>query len=286
MKKILIKTGDGYEIAATLYEPTGAPSKAVIVVCAMGVPQRFYQAFCEWLAEKGCVAMTFDYRGMGESRRGSLRGLAADVMTWAEIDSAAALSHLAAITDDLPISWLGHSLGGQTFGFTLAAVESAVAKRVTRVSYLAAGAGYWRENAAPTKRKSWVFWFVLGPLLTPLFGYWPGGRLGIVGDLPRGVFWQWRAWCLNREYAVGVLPPKYRAAARDVSVPIHCISFTDDEMMSFENIESLKSIYSSQSLTAKRFTPNELGVARVGHFGAFRSQLRESLWERHVWPSL
>jgi predicted alpha/beta hydrolase len=25
-----------------------------------------------------------------------------------------------------------------------------------------------------------------------------------VGDLPRGVMAQWRRWCLNREYVVGV----------------------------------------------------------------------------------
>ncbi|TAG01533.1 MAG: alpha/beta fold hydrolase [Betaproteobacteria bacterium] len=191
MKTISIQTSDGHRLNATLYEPLpslGAPSKAVLVVCAMGVPQRFYRALCEWLSDRGCLAMTFDYRGMGLSRQGSLRDLSADILTWAENDTAAALTHLAKLSGDTPITWLGHSLGGQIFAFALNAVSPDIAARVKRVSYLAAGSGYWRENAAPTKRRSWLFWFVLGPVLTPLFGYWPGAKLGIVGDLPRGVF--------------------------------------------------------------------------------------------------
>lgn len=32
-------------------------------------------------------------------------------------------------------------------------------------------------------------------LLTPMFGYFPGKRLGMVGDLPPGVIRQWTRWC-------------------------------------------------------------------------------------------
>ena len=56
---------------------------------AMGVPQSFYAAFARWLAAEGFHAATFDYRGMGRSRRGSLRDVEADILTWAEQDTAA-----------------------------------------------------------------------------------------------------------------------------------------------------------------------------------------------------
>ncbi|TAG01532.1 MAG: hypothetical protein EAZ43_11135 [Betaproteobacteria bacterium] len=74
--------------------------------------------------------------------------------------------------------------------------------------------------------------------------------------------------------------------AKSLAIPIHCISFTDDEMMSLENIESLKNCYPTERMSSLRLTPGELGVKRVGHFGAFRAQLRDSLWERYVWPTL
>jgi predicted alpha/beta hydrolase len=158
-------------------------------------------------------------------------------------------------------------------------VDQQVAARVRKFTYIAAGSGYWLENAPPTKRRSWIFWFVLGPLLTPLFGYWPGARLGIVGDLPKGVFYQWKAWCMNHEYAVGVLPEKYRRLASDIKVPVTAISFTDDEMMSEENIKSLMAIYPQKAMRGLRYAPKELDVARIGHFGAFRKEMRAPLWE-------
>ena len=301
MENTSFKTKDGCQLTGVIYrpdkpsdssvvsatEPSVVHQKgAVLMVCAMGVPQSFYRAFCQWLAERGYVAMTFDFRGMGRSRQQSLRQLDADVMTWAELDAVAALEHLAATIPDLPITWLGHSLGGQIYAFTLNQVDAAVAARVKKFSYIAAGSGYWLENAAPTKRISWLFWFVLGPVLTPLFGYWPGARLGIVGDLPKGVFYQWRAWCLNRDYAVGVLPAKYRALAANVPVPITVISFTDDELMSEKNILSLQTTYPQHSLKALRFKPEDLGVKWIGHFGAFRNEMRTPIWERVVLAEL
>ena len=290
MELINFTAKDGYCLCGVLYRPQVAamcpqshPKGAVLLVCAVGVTQSFYRPFCAWLADCGYVAMTFDYRGMGQSGNGSLRQLNANVMTWAEHDAASALEHLAArVPTEVPITWLGHSLGGQIYAFALDQVAPAVAARVKKFTYIAAGSGYWRENAAPTRRRSWLFWFVLGPLLTPLFGYWPGARLGIVGDLPKDVFYQWRAWCMNREYAVGALPPKYRSLSASVVVPITSISFTDDELMSEKNIAGLCSTYPQRQLKSLRFMPQDLGVKRIGHFGAFRKEMREPLWERVV----
>ena len=266
-----------------------APLKgAVLLVCAMGVPQTLYRAFCEWPAERGFVAMTFDYRGLGQSRTTNLRNVKADVMTRAEQDTAAALEYLATTVPDVEvrITWFGHSLGGQIYAFTLDRVGPAVKARVKKFANIAAGSGYWLEHALPTKRRSRLFWFVLGPLLTPLFGYWPGARLGIVGDLPKGVFYQWKVWCMNRDYPMGVPPSTYRALAAGVTVPITAISFTDDEMMSEKNISALQAVYPQHLTQSLRFKPEDLGVRRIGHFGAFRREKRLPLWETVILPQL
>ena len=104
--------------------------------------------------------------------------------------------------------------------------------------------------------------------------------------MPRGVFYQWRRWCLNREYAVGALPEQYRALAASVAVPISAISFTDDEMMSEKNINGLRAVYPQHAFRALRFSPESLGVDRIGHFGAFRRDMREKLWARVLLPEL
>src|SRR5690606_40663037 len=104
---------DDTALAARFYAPSGRARGAVLLVGAMGVPQSFYAPLARWLAAEGFLAATFDFRGMGRSRSGSLRGLDADILTWAEQDTGAVLRALQTRARGLPITWIGHSLGGQ-----------------------------------------------------------------------------------------------------------------------------------------------------------------------------
>jgi predicted alpha/beta hydrolase len=253
---------------------------AVVIAPAMGVPQRFYAAFAGWLAERGFHVVSFDYRGSGESRTRSLREVDVDVIDWAERDGAAALACLEERCDGLPITWIGHSLGGQIVPFVPGH------ERLAKIITIATGSGYWKENSAALRRKVWLVWWLAVPLLTPLFGYFPGQRLGMVGDLPRGVIRQWRRWCLDPDYCVGAEGPKVRARFASVTVPLTSISFTDDEMMSAENTESLHSFYAGAPRAMKRIDPRALGLARIGHFGFFRAKLGTALWPRLLAPEL
>ncbi len=276
---IELTASDGVSLSARVFaakEPRGA----VLIAGAMGVPQRFYEALAIWLAEQGFTVMTFDYRGMGLSRRGPLARLDATIATWAEQDAAAALNALADLEPEMPLTWLGHSLGGQIIPFV--PNRARAAKIVT----VATGSGYWRENAAPLRRKVWIFWWGAVPLATPLFGYFPGRMLGMVGDLPRGVVAQWRKWCLDRDYAVGAEGPEVAALYAGVTTPITSLSFTDDEMMSERNVASLHGFYRGAPKEMRRFAPRDLGVRRVGHFGFFRREMKEVLWQPHLVPEL
>lgn len=273
-----ITTADGAKLAARLFHPQRAPRAAVLIVPAMGVPQSYYRAFAAWLAGQGLVAATFDYRGMGESRRGPLRGLRADILTWARQDCAAMVEAAAAQAPGAPLYWIGHSLGGQILPFL------PNRERVARMITVGTGSGYWRENARPLKPMAWLLWHVVVPLLVPLFGYFPGARLRMVGDLPRGVIEQWRRWCLDPDYAAGA-EPDARELYAAVRTPIVSLSFTDDEFMSARNTESIHGFYANAPRRMKRLAPADAGVARIGHFGFFREGLAR-LWAAHVLPEL
>ncbi|MEZ4367098.1 MAG: alpha/beta fold hydrolase [Kofleriaceae bacterium] len=277
----VVTARDGVALAAALTSPPpGAPRHgAVLVVGAMGVPQTYYAPLARYLAGEGFVVLTFDPRGMGASRQGSLRQLDVDVLGWADLDAGAALAALEAAAPDLPLTWLGHSLGGQVVPFTPGH------ERLAKVVTVAAGSGYWRQNAPPLRRKVWLLWFVLAPTLTAVAGYFPGGKLGMVGDLPAGVLRQWRRWCLDPSYAVGV-EPHAGAAYAAVTTPITALAFTDDEMMSRANIDSLHGFYAGAPVAVHHLAPADLGVARVGHFGAFRTAMREPLWASRLLPEL
>ena len=113
-----------------------------------------------------------------------------------------------------------------------------------------------------------------------------GRRLRKVGDLPRGEMAQWRRWCLDPEYAVGAEGAAVRERYAAVRAPLVSISFTDDEYMSARNTASLHGFYSNAPQVARRISPADAGVPRIGHFGFFRERLAEPLWRRYLLPEL
>ena len=271
-----VETADGRKIAARFFHPKGEAKGAVLIVPAMGCGQDYYRSFASWLALQGFTVATFDYRGTGLSRRGALRGFKADIFDWARLDCAAMIEALP----QRPLYWIGHSLGGQIL--PLVPNHALIRKAVT----VATGSGYWRENSPQIRLMAWWLWFVAAPIAISLWGYFPGKTLRKVGDLPKGVMEQWRRWCLNPEYAVGAEGAKIREQYASVRTPIVSLSFSDDEMMSLRNTESIHGFYSGAPRTMKRLAPQDIGAKRIGHFGFFRPAYEGSLWRQHLLPEL
>ena len=157
---------------------------------------------------QGYAALTFDYRGMGDRVRSS--GLAARLrrrpVRLGRRHRRRRSTRLAR-APDVPLYVVGHSLGAQLPGCSRTAIASPA------WSTIAAGSGYWRDNAPPLKRIVLYFWHVLVPLAAACSATFRARSMGKVGDLPRGVVLQWRRWCLNPRYHVGA---EGRGAARVV----------------------------------------------------------------------
>ena len=279
METLTLKSDDGVSLAARLYRNEASPKAAVLIGGAMGVRQDYYAPFAAWLAAQGYWVMTFDYRGMGDSRTPaharSLRGLDADLFDWAD-DYDAAIDALLARARDVPLYLIGHSLGAQLPG--LLRNRGRVAGMVS----VAAGSGYWRDNAPQLKRFVLYFWHVLVPLATALCGYFPGKRIGKVGDLPRGVILQWRRWCLAPRYHVGAEGEPVRIQFEQVRFPVVALSITDDELMTERGTRVLVDCYAKAPRRIERISPADVKAKRIGHFGFFRDQFQSSLWARSV----
>src|ERR1700687_1687088 len=75
---------DGYSPAATLPRPATGPQKGfVLIASATATPRHYYGRFATYLAERGFGVMTFDYRGISDSRPPSPRGLQWRLPRWA-----------------------------------------------------------------------------------------------------------------------------------------------------------------------------------------------------------
>jgi predicted alpha/beta hydrolase len=273
MEAITIIADDGYRLAAHRFTAEGGARGVVLLPAAMGVRQDFYFPFAAFLAERGFCALTFDYRGMGASRPSgaSLRGFVADLGDWAG-DYGAVLRYARNWQPALPVLVVGHSLGGQLPGLVR---DNTLIDAIVTV---AAGNGYWRINSSPLRHYVWLIWYLVAPLATALFGYFPGRRLKIVGDLPKGVMRQWSRWCRSPHNAVDDLGRPMHAGFGRLRVPLLALSFTDDEMMSRRSIDSLHDFYRNTEQERRYIAPQDVGARRIGHFGFFRGEFRTSLW--------
>lgn len=275
-------TADGFTLAARLFSPAPAvaPRQSVLLAGALAVPQRFYAGFASWLASHGYMVLTFDPRGMGASRppayTDSLRGFATDFGVWAEEDFSAAVLWLKAQHPERPLQVIGHSLGAQQPGMASPEAQRAIDGLLA----VGSGAGYWRDWAWRSRLLAPLLLHSLGPLLNRLLGYFPGRRLGLVGDLPQGVMRQWIRWCRNPDFAWGADPQTIAEGYRRARFPIHAIGLSDDETMTTTCTHKLLAAYANAPWRLEMLDPAQLGLGRVGHAGFFRRQFADSLWPR------
>ena len=64
-QRIEVVTSHGALLSSHLYGNTGYP---VLLAGGLGIPQKYYNRFAIWLSQRGYQVMTFDLRGMHESR--------------------------------------------------------------------------------------------------------------------------------------------------------------------------------------------------------------------------
>ena len=275
MTKQTLRVDEGVSVALCVFEPEGAVRASVVIGGAMGVRQDYYASFAHWLAQQGFRVTTFDYRGHGDSLVGPMREVRADLFDWAR-DYEAVIAAARAALPEQPLYLLGHSLGAQLPGLLRKPGQ------VDGLLSVAAGSGYWRDNAPKLRRVVPYFWWVLVPLATRLCGYFPGRALKKVGDLPAGVILQWRRWCLHPAYSVGAEGPDVAQSYGAVRFPVLALSMADDELMTLRGTHNLVNLYANTERRVESISPAELKVRRIGHFGFFRDQFRQSLWPRAV----
>jgi len=278
IRDIRLRATDGFELAATLYEPPDDDRTAAVVLVApaSGVKRRYYDKYARFLADSGLATVTFDYRGIGDSRPRSLRGFEASLSDWAEKDVAGVIDWIIAQRAARRLLVVGHSIGGQLIG--LAPNND----RVDALLAVAAQSGYWGWWSGSRKLFMWSLWHVLMPGLTPVFSYFPSKKLGLSEDLPAGVARQWARWGRHPDYIVDDDGKPLRDGFRRFTGPIRSYSFTDDIHAPRAAVESMIRCYERASKEWRHLSPPELGLDAIGHFGFFREPLRATLWKESV----
>lgn len=266
MHEVVIPARDGLPLAGKVY---GEGRSAVVIIGAMGVPQRFYRRFAEWLADNGLRVVSFDWRGLGESALPS--GAPVSMAIWAEQDLEGVLDWVRTRLGAERIAVVGHSMGGQLLPLTDASTE------VTAAYLVASQSGYWGHWSGLSRARMLAIWHVLMPLSTRVFGKLPSQLLGGGQDVPAGAADQWARWGRHPDYVLS-----HRADVRErfarLTLPICMVRVTDDRLAPRRAVDALASYYSGATIERRVLDPAELGCDEIGHFGFFRQELGELLW--------
>ena len=92
-----------------LLHEANVPQRGVVLIHpATAVPQALYTAFAAYLVSRGFTVLTYDYRGIGGSRQGSLKGFKARMRDWADLDAEAVTLWARQRFCDAPLMAIGH----------------------------------------------------------------------------------------------------------------------------------------------------------------------------------
>ncbi len=273
MNRISLNAHDGRALVGYRFDPlNGAALKGGIVIApAMATPQSFYAPFAAYLAAQGYRVWAFDYRDTGESLQGGMRGTRANISDWIARDFDAVVTMAADANPGAPLFLVGHSLGGQCAPLLPSRA------RVAGLVNIAVGSGSLRHNTPRLRRNAWLMWHLVAPPLCALFGYFPGARIGVIGDIPSGAMLQWRRWCLTPDYLLSG-EPGAREAYASAEFPVLGLAFSDDELMLEAGSKLLHDAYQQVTPDYRVIAASDFGMSRIGHIGFFRAQSAATLW--------
>lgn len=274
IEQLRILTRDKVEIAATVFRPESHPKAGIIINSATAVKQSYYANFAQYLMSQGFVVISYDYRSIGASKISNKTSSAKLAMrAWGEQDFAAVIDWASAQFSELDWHCIGHSVGGQLIG---------LAHNNTRLKSaycVAAQSGYWGHWGIMERPKILLTWYGFAPLFSTLIGKMPGFLLG--GEsLPAGIAKEWARWCRHPDYIVDENGQPIREGFERLRCKIKFLIIDDDKAFApAKAVEALSHFYTHAQKDIQTLYPKAFGAEKIGHFGFFKRQHQQSLWQ-------
>lgn len=273
-QNILIEARDGFKLSATVRRPLSEIKGVIQINCGTGIPQKLYSNLAIYLTNNGYATVTYDYRGIGNSKPKSLRGFLSNIEDWGIIDMASVFDWIINEFPNTQKIIIGHSMGGQLVGL----MDNY--QNIDKLILIASSTGYWRDMSSPFKWFMPVLWFLFIPLTTYIYGYTNAKKLRQGENLPKGVALQWRDWCINPNYFDDHFQKSNtRLFFGNLRIPLKAIQITDDPIANEITANKLLKYYGNAKIEIEKISPKQLGVKKIGHTGFFSRQFKDTLWK-------
>lgn len=278
VEKHSISTRDEALLTTTLYRPNKHNNHTVLIAGAMGMPQRFYRHYATFLAEQGCLVLTFDFRGMGESRGDkSARATKTNLEEWATDDLDSVINWLRRQHPSTSLSLIGHSLG---------ALLPGASPQIKHIDSLigVSSANIYQGNWQGTGRLSiLLFCYLILPLLSNLMGYFHSAWFGFGESLPRDIALDWARAMRHPLGVKGLFAGTKHNHYSEFTGYTRFYSFADDTIAPKKPIDAVLSYYPSARKQQRRhIAPESIQQDKIGHSGFFRPAMRNTLWQESL----
>lgn len=272
----LLNAGRPHDLAYAKFIPEGDIKKALLISSATSVPQEFYWKFANYLAENGIAAYTFDYSGIGRSgsTTNHLKSHQHGVKGWGSIDQTKMTELILKEYPNHKICLVTHSIGGQVLGFN---PHNHAFEKVVMVASQSAS---WYKFKGFSRFKLFLFFNFFMRRLTPIFGYYPGSKVGIFEDLPSSMAIEWSKWSNQKEYMMAFFNEQDYYFDR-LTADIRSYSFENDWLATKIGVDWLAKQY-PKAVVERIHHKGRTKGKEPKHFGFFKEHFKDTFWKPTV----
>ncbi|MFF0777718.1 alpha/beta fold hydrolase [Streptomyces sp. NPDC003720] len=249
------RAGDGPAggpcVAALVTVPRTAPRAVVLLWPALAVTASYYAPFAGELAARGIAVVVADLRGQGHSRPRAGRATRYGYHELAVRDWPVVVGAVRErFGGEVPLFLLGHSFGGQVSALYAAREPKGVDGLVT----VAAGSVDHRGFSGAARLRVLAGTQFIS-VISALWGYWPGHRLGFGGRQPARLMRDWARISRTGRFRPSGADFDYEAAFGGVTLPVLAVSVAGDRLAPPSAVDRLCAKLSSAEVERWHYQP-------------------------------
>ena len=272
MKELFLKTPDQFPLKITLFEPQVSNQKVLLLNAATGVKQTVYYSFAKFFQENGFTVITYDYRGIADSRPENLKNFEASMRIWGTVDFKTLTNFIEENYPNYSRFCVGHSVGALIIGM------NEDSKNFEKFIFVGTQDAYIGNLNLKVAITALLGFGIALPVLTTILGYFPANIFGLGADLPKGVAYDWQTLILNKKSTARLYEKIEADFAKHLTQETLIIHAEDDHWVTKKGMDNLmKNVYPNLKKTFREIKISESEKGEIGHINFFRSY-NKNLW--------
>jgi len=274
-ERIRFRAADGRSLGGSWWGGEAASERTIVFLSGIACPRRYFRWLAGYLAERGFGVLTFDYRGIGESKDPFSDDPGVTLDDWVNLDLPAAVAEARRRADPRFLAVVAHSIGGQLLG------QSPIRNEIDATLLIASQRSIPRlfHGFAKTRLR---LGYALFPMIIRLLGYVPSCPLWFPERCPGETMLQLGRWSREETYTDDT-GEQVDDRFADYAGPLGAIGFADDRYYAPPAaVRALADLYRGAKVRLETIDPASYGVASIGHTGMFHRGAPRALWDRVI----